>query len=87
MVIAIRQEQLDATHRLFSKLRHWNASEKALGDLRNSFPEGSHDAWLLKCAAVNWLYNTNVLAIARMATHVHDVVGGNFQDGVERLSV
>jgi hypothetical protein len=80
----VTANQLSAARKLFDeKLPRWKASEGALDQLRERFPEQTYEAWLIKCIAINSLYNTNILAIVRLAEHVCDALNGKFRDDVE----
>ena len=63
-------EQIDAANRLHELLPQWRTSDNALYTLASLMPGWSAEEALIKCAAVNTLYGTQVLAIIRMAEHV-----------------
>jgi len=67
----LAQAQVDAANRLYKRIEGWRATDKALHRLRESFPGNTCLAEvLLKVAALNSLYNTNVFAVVRMAKHI-----------------
>jgi hypothetical protein len=72
--VPLYPEQVAAACRLHSNLAQWQASESALMELVRRFPEFCPEACLLKTAAVNALYATNVFAIVRMARHIERVL-------------
>jgi hypothetical protein len=57
-------------------LTGWRNTDEALIRLRDAMPAFESEVCLLKCVAVNTLYGTQVMAIVRMANHVHAVLGG-----------
>jgi hypothetical protein len=67
-------EQVTAANRLRKHLHQWRLSEEALFNLQKRIPQFDLEACLLKSVSVNALYGTNVLAIIRMANHVHKVL-------------
>lgn len=70
----LTQEQLDAATRLHSQLTQWASIDSALATLALAFPQWNQDASLLKVAAINQLYGTNLYAVVRMAMHVSEVM-------------
>lgn len=68
--IPITQAQIDAARRLHDILSIWPTTDRAFDLLKSRFPGFSPEATIIKCAAINDLYSTNVFAIWRMATHV-----------------
>jgi hypothetical protein len=72
--VPLLPSQVKAAGRLYERLMHWRAASEALDELGERFPGFDHQASLLKCAAINELYFANVLAIARMAYHVTEVM-------------
>ena len=66
--------QLAVAGRLHAGLKQWRASEEALALLSVKVPGFSEKACLLKTVAVNAIYGTNVLAVVRMAGHVHSTM-------------
>jgi len=77
--------------RLRCRCEGWLVTDEALESRARSFPKFDLKSTLLKVAAVNALYGTNVYAIARMAEHVEKLMQdrGSFSadvDLVERLA-
>jgi hypothetical protein len=69
-MIPLLASQLAAAKNLYARLPQWHATNQALAALGHSFPDFAIESALLKVAAVNQLYGTNVYAVARMAEHV-----------------
>jgi len=69
-VIPITQAQIDAARRLHDILEIWPTTDRAFELLGSRFPGFGPEATIIKCAAINDLYSTNVFAIWRMATHI-----------------
>jgi hypothetical protein len=72
--IPILQLQLTAAKHLYDALKQWRAANDALVALAQRFPDFGIESTLLKVAAVNQLYGTNVYAVVRMAEHVSHVM-------------
>lgn len=70
----LTQEQVAAAGALHATLTQWRVTDAALQQLQESLPGFSLEESLLKVAAVNSLYGTNVFALVRAATHVHNVL-------------
>jgi hypothetical protein len=70
----VLQSQLTAAKHLYGELKQWRATNRALAVLGQRFPDFDIEATLLKVAAINQLYGTNVYAVVRMAEHVSDVM-------------
>jgi hypothetical protein len=66
--------QIEAANELHQGLPQWKNTDDALHALHNRFPEFDIKAMLLKVAAVNQLYGTNVYAVDRMARHIVEVL-------------
>ncbi len=66
----LSQSQVEAADRLRNRLRHWVAVDAALSSLQKQFPGFDFEATLLKAAAINQFYGTNLYAVARMAEHI-----------------
>jgi len=79
--------QLTAAKRLYGRLPQWHATNRALEALGQRFPDFGIESALLKVAAVNQLYGTNVYAIVRMAEHVCIVMAGNGNTHAEETLV
>lgn len=67
--------QVEAARALHSSLTQWQSIDKALVELQESLPGFGLTETLLKVAAVNALYGTNVLALMRAAIHVQKILG------------
>lgn len=74
LAVPLTQTQLDTANRLHSRLKQWAAVDNALMALAQAFPAFGPEASLLKVAAVNQLYGTNLYAVVRMAEHVQHVM-------------
>jgi len=74
--VPLHRKQIIAAGHLHKRLTGWRKTDAALIRLRSAMPGFEPEACLLKCVAVNALYGTQVMAIVRMANHVHDVLGG-----------
>jgi hypothetical protein len=74
LAIPLRQEQINAANRLHSHLTYWAATDKALSALGAQFPAFDLESALLKVAAINQLYGTNLYAVVRMAEHIAAVI-------------
>lgn len=72
--VALLQSQVDAAGRVHGNLRQWGVSDAALAELRARVPGFSESDCLLKTVTVNAIYGTNVLAVGRMARHVHGIM-------------
>jgi hypothetical protein len=65
---------VEAGQRLYRRSDRWRTADKALARLAERFPGFGPEETLLKVAAVNALYVTNVYAIRRTAEHVRSVM-------------
>ncbi len=70
----LTQKQLEAAKRLHGHLTQWVTSDNALAAMAQAFPQWDVESSLLKVAAINQLYGTNLYAVARMATHVTNII-------------
>lgn len=70
----LSMEQIEVANRLHRKLHQWQVTDCALHTLQANLPEFDIEATLLKVAAINQLYGTNVYAVVRMAQHVTEVM-------------
>jgi len=68
--IPLQHRQVEAALRLYQKCRWWQATDEALDSLASSFPDFNFKSTLLKAAAVNALYGTQVYAVAEVAEHL-----------------
>ncbi|HAI21923.1 MAG TPA: hypothetical protein DCM14_08535 [Clostridiales bacterium UBA8153] len=66
--------QAAAADRLHNRLTSWSASDNAFRILRDRVPGWDIEACLLKTAAVNQLYWTQVRLVWRMAVHISEVM-------------
>lgn len=69
LAIPLVRAQVEAANRLHAHLKQWVATDSALIALGKRFPDFGPESTLLKVAAVNQLYGTNLYAIVRMAGH------------------
>ena len=90
LAVPLSIAQIEAANRLHGKLLQWQVTDRALHILQENLPEFDIEATLLKVAAINQLYGTNVYAVVRMARHVtevmRDVSGTEDADLVEQLA-
>jgi hypothetical protein len=63
-------EQIAAASRLHAQFPEWNAIDSALSALGERCPDYGANSALLKVAALNSLYGTNVYPAVRMANHI-----------------
>ena len=75
--------QIEAANELHLQLPQWKDTDDALRALYDRFPGFDVKATLLKVAAVNQLYGTNVYAVDRMARHIVDVL--NAREGFDDI--
>ena len=80
LAVPLLLSQVEAADRLSRSLPQWALAERALMSLGEGLPGLSPEETLLKVAAVNSLYYTNVYALARMAEHVHAVLAAFGQE-------
>ncbi len=69
LAVPLRQPQIEAAERLHGRLEGWTACERAFEELRRDLPGYSCEAVLVKAAAIDRLYATNVRGQA-----IHQVV-------------
>ena len=69
LAVPLCQAQIDAAERLHDRLPGWTATERAFEQLRRALPDYSREAVLVKAAAIDRLYSTNVRGQA-----IHQVV-------------
>lgn len=90
LAVPLTMAQIEAANRLHRKLIQWRVTDQALHLLQESLPGFESEATLLKVAAINQLYGTNVYAVVRMAQHVtvvmQDTGGMEDADLVEELA-
>jgi hypothetical protein len=68
--VPLSQSQITAAGQIHRQLPGWNAADEALTLLAQRVPGFSLPETMLKVAAVNQLYGTNLLAVTRMARHI-----------------
>src|SRR6185312_11644177 len=90
LAVLLTMRQIEAANRLHAKLVQWQVTDRALHTLQESLPGFESETTLLKVAAINQLYGTNVYAVVRMAQHVtavmQDANGIEDADLVEKLA-
>jgi hypothetical protein len=74
LAVPLSQRQIDEACRIHSKLKQWRLADDALMRLRERIPGFDLETCLLKSIAINSLYGTQVLAIVKMASHIHEVL-------------
>lgn len=73
-IVHVLRKQVDAANQLQKQLPGWFESESALRNLSKVFSSNTElVAVLPKAVTLNGLYNTNVLAIMKMAKHIVEV--------------
>lgn len=72
--VPLTMAQVETAKRLHGKLLQWQVTDHALHALAENLPGFAVEATLLKVAAINQLYGTNVYAVVRMAQHVTEVL-------------
>lgn len=84
---ALTAEQVAAASRLHVRLASWKATDAALDLLADRVRGFDLGACLIKAAAINQLYGTNVYALTRVSAHVAGVMASSAgEDLVERLA-
>src|SRR5437870_13496228 len=66
--------QIDVANGLYNRLPQWQASDRALCLLNQCCSGSNIEATLLKVAAINQLYGTQVFAVVRMAQHIQKIL-------------
>jgi hypothetical protein len=75
--VPLRPEQIKAARAIYSNYTEdWRRTDAALADLKEKMPGFKSSAALVKAAAVNSLYGTNVYAISAAARRVEDLLDG-----------
>ncbi len=69
LAVPLCQSHIDAAERLHKRLEGWTATERAFEELQRVLPDYSRGAVLVKAAAIDRLYSTNVRGQA-----IHQVV-------------
>jgi hypothetical protein len=72
--IALTPKQVTAASHVHARLSSWKATDYALDSLKERMPGFDERACLIKAAAINQLYGTNVFALTRMAAHVAEIM-------------
>lgn len=72
--LPLSKVQITAANWLHGRLSQWKKSDDALVMLKRKLPEFDGPTTLLKVAAINTLYGTNVFAVVKMAEHVTSVM-------------
>ncbi|TAK57524.1 MAG: hypothetical protein EPO22_12095 [Dehalococcoidia bacterium] len=85
--VPLKPAQIAAATRLHVELPSWKTTDAALDLLAVQLPGFDKESCLLKAAAINQLYGTNVYALSRVARHVFDVMKEPALDLVERLAL
>src|SRR5512133_1644504 len=70
LTVPLAPEQIAAASRLHDQFPEWVAIDRALWALGERCPDYGADSALLKVAALNSLYGTNVYPAVRMANHI-----------------
>ena len=68
--LALIQDQIEAGKEIRLRLAYWQQADSALRRMSEALPGFDAEATLLKVAAINTLYGTNLYAFARMANHI-----------------
>ena len=72
--VELRQSQVAAANQIRRQMPIWNTADEAFGILAERVPGFGPAETLLKVAAINQLYGTNVYAVNRMAAHITAVL-------------
>jgi len=91
LAVPLDAERIQRSGRLREHVLGWVASDRALSDLADRFPDFGGSAVLLKTVAINSLYFTNVYAVVAVARHIESVLAQTDSRGagpelVERLA-
>jgi hypothetical protein len=71
----LRSAQVALATQLHERLDQWRLTDEALRRLRERLPENDVPSTLVKVAALNQLYGTNLYAISNMAKHIVSILG------------
>ena len=74
LAMPLMPAQVEAAQKLYKRMPEWRASNDALAALGDKFPGFAFPAVLLKTAAINQLYATNVYAITLMGRHLESLL-------------
>lgn len=84
LAVPLARAQVEAAARLYhDHCRDWRAADEALKSLALAFPAFDLRACVLKVAALNALYGTQIYDVVSVARHVHGVL----RDGEEPTEV
>lgn len=89
LAVPLLASQVEAANSIHSRMQQWAVIDRGLGLLAERFPGFDREETLLKVAAINQLYGTNVFAVVRMAEHVTDLMASRPQNDprlVEQIS-
>lgn len=84
--VVLVRSQIEAANRLKERCHGWSGSEQGFDRLHTGMPGFELPVALIKAAAVNDLYFTNVYAIWRMGQHLADVAGRLPDDPVQAVA-
>lgn len=76
LAVPLPINKIEAANCLHERLEQWRLADQALRLLADRCPDFEPAACLLKVAAVNELYGTNLYATTRMAKHAAGVLAG-----------
>jgi hypothetical protein len=85
LAVPVSLEQVAVANRLHEQLIQWQVKDRALDALHMRFTGFNIEVTVLKVAAVNQLYRTNVYAVDRMAKHIESMMCENEQIDDVRL--
>lgn len=74
LAVPLERKQVEAALELYQKCKRWQVTDEILDSLACSFPDFDFKSILLKAAAVNALYGTQVYAITEVAEHLCSVL-------------
>ena len=85
--VPLLPSQIAAAHRIYALTTQWQHTQRAFELLRERVPGFDLAACLLKVAAVNQLYGTNVYAVGRMAEHVAGIMAAPPDDLIDLVEM
>jgi hypothetical protein len=74
LAVSLATSQIEAAKRLYDRLPQWKLTDEALALLSEQLPGFAPREALIKAAAINALYSTNVKAVVPVARHVSQVL-------------
>jgi hypothetical protein len=74
LAVPLWRDQIRAAEAIRGQLKYWQDADAALRLLATAVPGFTREAALLKVAAINTLYGTNLYAFNRMAKHIEGVL-------------